>query len=179
MLVQTFLSTASFSPVSWLFVTRSNRPLTPSHLVKSSSNMTPQPTAPSLSDVPHLQEMTGAPSRVASLRAECLERDRHRCVISRGFDITEAKARYQFQGRDKAKDDDGNLLKDERNPFTFLEVASILPHSLMSVTNAKSPLVCNLSGASHFSTSLADRRRWSPRKPLWQPSPCSTTAFYR
>ena len=123
--------------------------------------------------------MTRTPSRVASLGAECLERDRHRCVISRGFDITEAKARYQLQGRDKAKDDDGNLLKEERNPFAFLEVAHILPHSLMSVTNAKSPLVRNLFETSIFNASLADRSRRSLRKPLWQFSTCSTTAFYR
>jgi hypothetical protein len=89
--------------------------------------------------------MTGTPSRVASLRAECLERDRHRCVISHVFDYAEAKKRYQLQGRNEAKDDDGNLLKYERNTFAPLEVAHILPHSLMSVTNAKSPLVRNLS----------------------------------
>ena len=113
--------------------------------MKSSSNKTPQPTPPSLSDAPHLQEMTGTPTRVANLRAECLERDRHRCVISRAFDVAQAKIRYKLHGRDEAKDDDGNLLKNERKTFATLEVAHILPHSLMSVANAKSQLVRNLS----------------------------------
>ena len=146
MLVQTFLSTASSFPVSWLLLLIcSNRPDTNAdHLVKSSGRKTPQPTPPSLSDAPHLEGMTETPSRVASLRAECLERDRHRCVISHVFDYAEAKKRYQLQGHNEAKDDEGNLLKYERNTFAPLEVAHILPHSLMSVTNAKSPLVRNL-----------------------------------
>src|SRR5947209_20102416 len=107
MLVQTFLSTASSFPVSLLLLLiRSNRADTnANHLVKSSGRKTPKPTPPSLSDAPHLQEMTGTRSRVASLQAECLERDRHRCVISRLFDYAEAKKRYQLQGLNEAKDD--------------------------------------------------------------------------
>jgi hypothetical protein len=52
-------------------------------------------------------------------------------VISRIFDRTEALNRVKVDG-DNAKDDDGNLLKDEDKIPEVLEVAHILPHSLMS-----------------------------------------------
>lgn len=54
-------------------------------------------------------------------------RDRHRCVISRRFDQAEAVKRMLAKPND-ARDDDHTLLVGE---FDSLEVAHILPHSLM------------------------------------------------
>jgi hypothetical protein len=79
---------------------------------------------------------------VAALREDCLIRDRYRCVISRKFDDAEAVKRVGREGSDNAKDDDGHLLKDEIGTFAALEVAHILPHSLMNVSSGKPELVC-------------------------------------
>jgi hypothetical protein len=70
---------------------------------------------------------------VTALRGECLKRDRHRCVISGRFDDAEALERVEREGDDEAKDDDGNKLKREAGTFAPLEIAHILPHSLMNV----------------------------------------------
>lgn len=78
--------------------------------------------------------------RVAGVRGDCLIRDGHRCVITRKFDINEANKRVRRDG-DNAKDDDGHLLQDEAGTFDDLEVAHILPHSLMSIPSGKSELV--------------------------------------
>ncbi|KAK0732214.1 hypothetical protein B0H67DRAFT_640511 [Lasiosphaeris hirsuta] len=78
-----------------------------------------------------LQHFVGTLERVASLRVDCLIRDRHRCAVSRLFDVEETKRRQDENGRE-ATDDDGNLLADEPR-FEFLEVAHILPHSLTSM----------------------------------------------
>lgn len=81
---------------------------------------------------------------MASLRRDCLSRDRHRCVISRKFDKKEAKQRFDQSGRHHALDDNGLPLKDlERGSFVALEVAHILPHSL-NTTTANSELVGRL-----------------------------------
>lgn len=79
---------------------------------------------------------------MAALREDCLIRDRHRCVISCKFDDAEAVKRVEHEGDNKAKDDDGHLLKDEAGTFAPLEVAHILPHSLMNVSSGKTELVC-------------------------------------
>lgn len=68
---------------------------------------------------------------MSELRGACLIRDRHRCVISRRFDADEVAKRTKRSG-DEAKDDDGNLLRDEPQ-FESLEVAHILPHALTKV----------------------------------------------
>jgi hypothetical protein len=73
--------------------------------------------------------MVGTTQRVAALREDCLIRDHHRCVITHKFDYAEARERFRREGGDKAKDDDGHLLKNEAGTFTSLEVAHILPRS--------------------------------------------------
>ncbi|KAH0534018.1 hypothetical protein FGG08_007381 [Glutinoglossum americanum] len=70
--------------------------------------------------------------RLSRLRGKCLIRDRYRCVISRRFDEVEARSRLERDGLE-AEDDDGHPLKDELEPPTYVEVAHIIPHSLMSV----------------------------------------------
>jgi hypothetical protein len=67
-------------------------------------------------------------------------------VISRKFDIREAKERVKQDG-DYAKDDDGRLLKYESERPEYLEVAHILPHSLTSLAagGRDSQLVCAIT----------------------------------
>ncbi|KAL2755592.1 hypothetical protein ACRALDRAFT_1076854 [Sodiomyces alcalophilus JCM 7366] len=74
------------------------------------------------------QVYTTTLTRVAALRGTSLVRDRHRCVISRAFDAEEAEKRMDSEGEANTKDDDGNLLS---GPYGYLEVAHIIPHSLM------------------------------------------------
>ena len=83
----------------------------------------------------------GTSQRVATLRRECLIRDRHRCVISRTFDDGEVMRRVGRDGEEKARDDDGNFLEDEGGTFAPLEVAHIIPHSLMAVQSGMLELV--------------------------------------
>ncbi|KAK0735548.1 hypothetical protein B0T21DRAFT_402271 [Apiosordaria backusii] len=106
--------------------------------LKASTKKTLQPSPVYHSQGGESQDLVGTPERVAELRGACLIRDRHRCVISRRFDITEALNRVRKYG-DDAKDDDGNLLSDDdgnllpgETQFERLEVAHILPHSLTS-----------------------------------------------
>lgn len=99
-------------------------------VVKASSAKTPQPTPTTLS-VPSLsseQVLPGSAARLATLRRDCLIRDKLRCVITRMFDETEAVKRIQMHGNNAA-DDDGGLFNEVAN----LQVAHILPHSLMSL----------------------------------------------
>jgi hypothetical protein len=93
-------------------------------------------------------QLAGTTQRVAALREDCLIRDHHRCVISRKFDYAEARKRVGREGNDKAKDEDGHFLKDEAGTFAPLEVAHIIPHSLMNVSSGKTEVVCNPQ--SHF-----------------------------
>jgi hypothetical protein len=87
----------------------------------------------------------GTTQRLLNLRRDCLIRDRHRCVISHKFDIREGKERTKRDG-DNAKDDDGQLLKHDKEGAEFLEVAHILPHSLTSLAacGGGSQLVCQV-----------------------------------
>lgn len=90
------------------------------------------------------REFLGTPERLSSLRDDCLTRDRHRCVISRGFDIHEAQKRIAKNG-DDAVDDDNHPLNTDSNKLVRLEVAHILPHSLtrmVSGTDGSLSLVC-------------------------------------
>ncbi|RSL77561.1 hypothetical protein CEP52_017705 [Fusarium oligoseptatum] len=103
--------------------------------LKASATKTPQPSPVGSSQAPSRYSALESRERVASLRRDCLTRDRHRCVISRKFDKKEAKQRFDQSGRHHASDDDGLLLKDlERGSFATLEVAHILPHSLNTTT---------------------------------------------
>jgi hypothetical protein len=68
----------------------------------------------------------GTSQRLASLRRDYLTRDRSRCVISRTFDDSEAIRRVARDGDEEARDEDGNLLKNESGTFAPLEVAHIV-----------------------------------------------------
>ncbi|KAK2810575.1 hypothetical protein FQN50_002832 [Emmonsiellopsis sp. PD_5] len=102
--------------------------------LKASGKITPQPSPAQLSAMQSVRsshEIVGTLERVSYLRALCLARDRHRCVISRIFDSQEeaTRSRRSRQHGSDARDDDGKLLKDE-DRVENLEVAHILPHSL-------------------------------------------------
>lgn len=101
--------------------------------MKASTRETPQPSPAALSELQNTPSRIGTTQRVAKLRRECLVRDRYRCVISRIFDYVEAKARVDRDGKEVAQDDNGKLLKNEKGIFAPLEVAYIIPHSLMSI----------------------------------------------
>ncbi|KAL2810364.1 hypothetical protein BJX63DRAFT_317913 [Aspergillus granulosus] len=100
--------------------------------LKSSATKTPQPTPASLHHLDLSESAIGTTQRVSGLRQTCLERDRHRCVITRRFDTKEAEARNKID-RGNVKDDDGNSLIPEIGTTARLEVAHIIPHSLMSL----------------------------------------------
>ncbi|XXH02118.1 hypothetical protein Hte_008486 [Hypoxylon texense] len=101
--------------------------------LKASTKKTPQPTPTfrsAFGEVQGAAAFVGTPARVSALRGDCLVRDRYRCVISRKFDHAVATSRFNRDG-DDALDDDGNLLSEAS--FDVLEVAHILPHSLVKV----------------------------------------------
>ena len=75
----------------------------------------------------HLQDYAGTPERLLALRAACLLRDRHRCVVSRAFD--EAGAITRFKGQGLAVDDDGDPLIDT-DTYQYVKVAHIIPYFL-------------------------------------------------
>ncbi|KAL7784893.1 hypothetical protein V8C37DRAFT_395026 [Trichoderma ceciliae] len=112
--------------------------------LKASTRKTPQPSPAFLSATIEAQGgnylFLGTLDHVAALRGECLIRDRHRCVISRKFDLAEAALRDRKDGVD-AQDDDGNAFPHGYNHYTHLEVAHILPHSLTEVERGSSELV--------------------------------------
>ncbi|KAI3326742.1 hypothetical protein HD806DRAFT_520481 [Xylariaceae sp. AK1471] len=99
--------------------------------IGASTKKTPQPSPAYHSAVEQVQGgaqgFVGTPDRLSRLRGACLVRDRHRCVVTRRFDYVEARNRTRQNG-DDARDDDGAPL---RAPTDRLEVAHILPHSLM------------------------------------------------
>jgi hypothetical protein len=98
--------------------------------VRGQGTKTPQPT-------PHLTpigdgEHTPTLNRVSNLRATCLARDSHRCVVSGLFDQATA------EGRNPVIDDGGLPLSDDGVMGT--EVAHIIPHALGEAANENSPL---------------------------------------
>ncbi|KAL2016928.1 hypothetical protein VTK56DRAFT_2845 [Thermocarpiscus australiensis] len=101
---------------------------------KASARKTPQPSPEYHSATQQLQrgEFVGTLERISALRGTCLIRDRHRCIVTRRFDRSEAVKRFKSAGYD-ARDDDGNLLNEQQGTFEPLEVAHILPHSLTSL----------------------------------------------
>ncbi|KAI0527764.1 hypothetical protein F5B22DRAFT_3173 [Xylaria bambusicola] len=107
--------------------------------IKSSTKKTPQPSPAFHSAVERAQGgaqgFIGTPDRLSRLRGACLIRDRHRCVITRCFDHKEARNRMQQNG-DDARDDNGVLLLED-TVIDELEVAHILPHSLMKVDGGR------------------------------------------
>ncbi|KAK2865230.1 hypothetical protein FQN49_003779 [Arthroderma sp. PD_2] len=98
--------------------------------MKASGLRTPQPTPAALS-APALENAVGTPSRLSTLRRDCLIRDHYRCVATRSFDITEAYNRHKRDGAN-SKDDEGEPLIQSKDSLAVLEVAHIIPHSLMS-----------------------------------------------
>ena len=104
-------------------------------VVKASTGKTPQPSPASHSAVQRAQGeeglgFLGTPERLSMLRSLCLSRDRHRCVISRYFDMSELIERTghaRRQGSIVVRDDDGVPLADETS-YEYLEVTHILPH---------------------------------------------------
>ncbi|OAA63481.1 hypothetical protein SPI_03644 [Niveomyces insectorum RCEF 264] len=109
--------------------------------LKACAVKTPQPTPAPLSipTIPAEDVLPGSRARVSTLRRDCLIRDKHRCVVTRKFDKQEARRRYTTHGQN-AVDDDGQVLEWTNNAgFQTLEVAHILPHSLI-----------NLEGSPHM-----------------------------
>lgn len=100
-------------------------------LVKASGKRTPQPTPAALSAP--VETIVGTPARLSFLRRDCLIRDRHRCVVSNAFDEAEAISRDEKYTLNP-KDDDGQPLDPENT--ALLEVAHIIPHSLMSTVSS-------------------------------------------
>ena len=127
--------------------------------MKASARRTPQPT-PTLSEpksaiLPN-EDAAETQNRLKGLREKCLIRDRHRCVVTRKFDISEAVRRNRREGAN-SKDDDGRLLHLETDAPDALQVAHILPHSLMSdkgqkeaKTTARAILEMFDSGVTHL-----------------------------
>ncbi|OJD23150.1 hypothetical protein ACJ73_05502 [Blastomyces percursus] len=94
--------------------------------MKAAGSKTPQASAASLS-VPAIDNVVGTPARLSVLRRDCLIRDHHRCVVTRQFDVTEAIKRGDRDS--EPKDDDDRQLT---GPLAQLQVAHIIPHSIMS-----------------------------------------------
>ncbi|KAI9041042.1 uncharacterized protein KD926_007458 [Aspergillus affinis] len=109
--------------------------------LRASSVKTPQLTPTSLSTMLP-STPTSTKQRISLLRHDCLVRDRHRCVVSRKFDIAEARRRLN-RGK-SSTDDDGKLLESEpRGNFQYLEVAHILPHYLTKVASGDENMIQN------------------------------------
>ncbi|KAI3322505.1 hypothetical protein HD806DRAFT_500250 [Xylariaceae sp. AK1471] len=111
--------------------------------VKASTKKTPQSSPALRSAVQEAQghsgqQYVGTGLRLSVLRRDCLIRDRYRCVISRRFDFTEAMKRRRTPGG--PRDDDNNLIANDPIEPDQLEVAHILPHSLVK-TNQRGELV--------------------------------------
>ncbi|KAJ8126456.1 hypothetical protein O1611_g7183 [Lasiodiplodia mahajangana] len=105
--------------------------------LKAFAEKTPQPSPALHSAVQEAQcqnaqqQYIGTGPRLSILRRDCLIRDRHRCVISRKFDFTEAVKRSRILGG--PRDDEGELIANDPMEPASLEVAHILPHSLTRV----------------------------------------------
>ncbi|KAI2613253.1 hypothetical protein GGR54DRAFT_615960 [Hypoxylon sp. NC1633] len=98
-------------------------------VVKCSTRKTPQRSAVFHPGGP--QTFAATPDQLSALRRACLVRDHHRCVISHSFDSSEAQVRMAEAGETNALDDDGHLIYQDSNRPQRLEVAQIIPRSLM------------------------------------------------
>ena len=103
--------------------------------MRAATNKTAQPTPTCHSAVLMVQgnnqEYTTTPTRLSALRGTILIRDHHRCIVSRDFDTKEAQERILKAARQQGatvRDDDQNALS---RPYSHLEAAHIIPHSLM------------------------------------------------
>ncbi|CAK7233520.1 hypothetical protein SBRCBS47491_008639 [Sporothrix bragantina] len=114
--------------------------------LKASTRKTPQPSPAFHSAVLRAQGDVSAgaaagfvetPDRLSSLRGVCLVRDHYRCVISRKFHGAYFMDRLLNEGPE-ARDDEGHLLSDvQQGQLDNLEVAHILPHSLMKAAGSE------------------------------------------
>ncbi|KAI9838513.1 MAG: hypothetical protein M1837_002439 [Sclerophora amabilis] len=79
----------------------------------------------------------GTAERLTELRKRCLDRDHHRCVVTRRFDHRICFERLKEDAN--AEDDDGIPLREiaERD-FDALEVAHIIPHSMNTLSRESS-----------------------------------------
>ncbi len=98
--------------------------------VRSLSAKTPQIT-PRLSALLYQDNniLVGTTKQLSLLGAKCLIRDRHRYVISRQIDITEAESRFEIMGI--------NAIDDDRLPLAnrdmgYVKAIYIIPHTLGS-----------------------------------------------
>ncbi len=108
--------------------------------VRASGGKTPYPLERSSSSTS--APVTGTPTRLATLRQDCLLRDHHRCVVTGAFDEEEFFIRYKKDGNN-AKDDDGELLlSDPKLGSESLNVAHIIPHCFVSLNSGETELVC-------------------------------------
>ncbi|KAK2783643.1 hypothetical protein FQN53_009095 [Emmonsiellopsis sp. PD_33] len=97
--------------------------------MKAAGSKTPQPSVAS-SSAPGLENVVGTPARLSTLRRDCLIRDHNRCVVTQAFNLPEAVMR---RAKDpNPKDDDDELLVFKLGDLADLEVAHIIPHSIMS-----------------------------------------------
>ncbi|KAK2750019.1 hypothetical protein FQN55_002737 [Onygenales sp. PD_40] len=97
--------------------------------LRAAGSKTPQPTPAALS-APSLGNVVGTSARLSTLRRDCLIRDHNRCVVTRAFNLHEAKIRERRHAN--PKDDDDQPLSFRRGDIDELEVAHIIPHSIMS-----------------------------------------------
>ncbi|OJD20160.1 hypothetical protein ACJ73_08509 [Blastomyces percursus] len=104
--------------------------------LRAAGNKTPQRTPAALSA--KFDDVVGTPARLSILRRECFIRDHHRCVVSRVFDREEAAERVN-RDRSNAQDDDGQRLAYVPGQFSYLDVAHIIPHSIISTTKGNQP----------------------------------------
>lgn len=94
------------------------------------------------------QEHMGSESvRLDSLRADCLERDGHRCVVTRKFDLKTVQLRDQ-ESPGNALDDDGILLDDNEASFAVLELSHIIPRSLTKALDSVRPAFPDISSST-------------------------------
>ncbi|KAK2798287.1 hypothetical protein FQN50_008892 [Emmonsiellopsis sp. PD_5] len=98
--------------------------------MKAAGAKTQQPSRAS-STGPALENVIGSSARLSTLRRDCLIRDHHRCVVTRVFDGSEAISRAEKDPMN-VKDDEGHPLDSSLDVFDELEVAHIIPHSIMS-----------------------------------------------
>ncbi|GBF66797.1 hypothetical protein TMEN_9518 [Trichophyton mentagrophytes] len=118
--------------------------------LRASSVKTPQPTPTSSLSTIQASTPTSTKRRISALRHDCLVRDHHRCVVTRKFDITEARKRIAIDKN--CTDDDGRPLKTEqRGNFQYLEIAHILPHCLTKVASGDEDLVGIIPATSSIS----------------------------
>ncbi|KAK2794076.1 hypothetical protein FQN52_009158 [Onygenales sp. PD_12] len=104
--------------------------------MKAAGAKTQQPSKAS-STGPALENVIGSSARLSTLRRDCLIRDHHRCVVTRAFDLSEAISRDE---KNRLEDDDGRPLDPDSEVFNELEVAHIIPHSIMSAKSTDGEL---------------------------------------